>query len=432
MSTRYTITDPNERSRRHLTALLLLGVLVALAGCGGLAGGPSVSNAHADTSGDGYPVVVFNYSVSDYSDVILEGPDGDIINRGTLNPDKNRAALSMQNPRGGEYTIVIQQGGETQLEKPVSFDGPDARVVETRAQWSGNSIEEVTVTVENGGDLPVRIINATATARGSEIAESAYIWIPAGESKTIRITPRFGGIAAQEGGEIRGDVTVRTNRGTLSGQFSKTFEGATLEIDEIRPVWDDGTLMSVTVVVRNSGDLTTTATTLLRADGKELISSFGSRISPGDTTTFTFDPSSGIYQVQAGGTAEVNILVDSSSGFTEKTISKTFEGPDLSVTSSDATAYQPYDKQLYEFSQLRIGTQNSGDTPISFDTIRLSVDGKTTTESLTFDETMEPGEDSSFYIYPELSLQAGTYSIELEFINDGQIVANATTTVKIG
>ena len=425
-------TDANERGRTHVTALLLLGVLVALAGCGGLVGGPSVSDAHADTSDDGYPVLVFNYSVSDYSDVILEGPDGDIVTRGTLNPDKDRAALAMQNPRSGEYTIVIQQGGETQLEKPVSFSGPDARVVETRAQWSGNSVEEVGVTVENRGDVPIRVINATATARGAEIAESAYTWIPAGESETVTITSSFDGITVQEEGGIDGDVTVRTNHGRLSGQFSKTFEGPRLEIAEVRPVWDGPTLMSATVVVRNAGDLPTTSTTSLRADGTELASSYSREIPPGETDTYTAELPSGLAQVQSGGTAEINVLVDSPSGSAEETISKTFEGPDFSITSSDATAYQPYNEQLYQFSEFQMNVRNDGDTVAAFDTVRLSVNGKTATGSFALTQTIDPAGSDTVYTYIDISIQGGTHTVEVEFLRDGEAVGTATTTILIG
>jgi hypothetical protein len=147
-----------------------MAVLLAVAGCMG-SSGPSVSNAQAEVTEDNAPMMAFDYSVNDYSIVLLEGTDNEIINEKELSPENNHSSIYMGEPREGEYKLVIQQGDETKTTKSVTFDGPDAKVANVEAKWSGNTVKSVVVTVENKGDLPAGVANASCSARGQSAGD---------------------------------------------------------------------------------------------------------------------------------------------------------------------------------------------------------------------------------------------------------------------
>jgi len=303
-------------SSRHALATGAVVAFLLLAGCGGIAGGgPSVSSPEADVTND-VPVITFNYSVDDYATVLLESPGGEVINEGTVEPNNTQAALAMGEPREGTYKIILQTGGETAAETSVTFNGSDPSVESTSAVWEWNSLQEADITVQNSGDLPMKVSEVAISTEETTIDEEyAYEWVAPGEEKRLRISPAFESIEATERGTFEGSVIVGTSGGTVDGSFSKDFEGANISIKDTSTEWDGGDLEAATVTVENNGDLPTEVEATIEGSGSDsLASSYEVAIAPGDSTVLELRSLGSIYE-STGGNVSLPVVVNSSAGF---------------------------------------------------------------------------------------------------------------------
>ncbi|MBP1985953.1 hypothetical protein [Halolamina salifodinae] len=301
---------------RHALAAGAVVALLLLAGCGSIAGGgPSASSPEADVI-DGTPVITFNYSVDDYTSVLLESPSGDVINEGTLEPNQSTGTLRMGEPVEGTYKIILQTGGETAAETSVSFNGSDASVETTSAVWERNSLQEAEVTVRNSGDLPMKVSEVALSTDDTTINEEyAYEWIAPGEEKRLSLSPSFESIEATERGTFEGTVIVGTSGGTVDGTFSKRFEGANLSITDTSAEWNGGNLETATVTVENSGDLPTEIEATIESSGTDpLATSDQIAIAPGESKTLELGSLGPIYE-STGGNVSLPVVVNSSVGF---------------------------------------------------------------------------------------------------------------------
>lgn len=527
-----------ERSRRLLLIAVGLTALVALAGCNGaLTGGlgPSVSNGHVDINDNGAPVMEFDYATDEYATILLEGPDNEILNEKELSPENNNSSLHIENPRPGDYRLVLQQGGETQVTKPVSFDGPQAEITNVSANWSGNTVEGVHVTIQNSGDLPAGVVNASYSARGQSTDSSPINqWIAPNETTTVEATSSFANsVSVTEPGTVRGTIDVRTLNTTLTGSFQNTFQGANLTVTNITDYWDTNTLERAHVEVTNTGDLPTTANVSVDTTNDKFRLGGNKTIEPGETRVFergglffnvetvrtggeaTFDVvvdsstghltesfthtvegatvtldsmtpiweagtlttvefsasnsgdleadftaevtvngqpvhettgsldattshdyeitggmlTDGFYTVSDGGTYDVTLSLEGNNWNTSTTKTATFNGKTASISSVDATFIDNYDADTSDLSSLNFELKNTGDIAIAYDTIEITVDGSTATESNSYDSAIEPGESSPVYAYPDLSVANGQHDATIEVISGGEVVAKTTVTV---
>jgi len=321
---------------RHALAAVAVVSLLLLAGCGSIAGGgPSVSNPEADVT-DGTPVIAFNYSVDDYATVLLEAPSGEVINEGTLEPDQSSGVLRMGEPAEGTYKLILQTGGETAAETSVSFNGSDPSVESTSAIWEGNSLQEAEVTVQNSGDLPMKVSEVAISTEEITVDEAyAYEWVAPGEEKELSISPGFESIEATERGTFEGSVIVGTSGGIVDGSFSKNFEGANISIIDTSTEWNGGDLETATVSVENHGDLPTDVEATIESSGSEpLASSDQVAIAPGESKTLELWSLGTIYE-STGGNVSLPVVVNSSVGFETTEITRDVSPANVELESVD-------------------------------------------------------------------------------------------------
>lgn len=360
--------------------VLTLVALVALAGCGslagGLAGGPTVSDAQVEIQ-DGSPVLAFNYTVSDYSDALLQGPSGQVINRGTIEPNSTEAGFYLAEPRGGNYTIIIQQGGSTEATLTKEFEGPNVVAEGASARWTGWSVANATLSVSNTGDLPSEIQSVGLEAVGSTNSDYVNRWLAPGESTDITVSSGFSSMTVTEPGETRGTVAVNTSSGVASSTFSRTFEGASLNITDVSPTWDNAALADVTGTVENTGDLPTEAAVEVRYNGDRLEWTGNATLDPGESGEFTVDPwSDVIYSATSGGETTLTVAARSQSETVTREISNDVSAAAVGVETS----------AIWESGQLQAITAdiaNTGDVSSSF-SIEYIVNGEVVyTESVS-------------------------------------------------
>ena len=354
--------------------VLTLIALVALAGCGSLAGGltdsgPTVSDAHIEIQ-EGSPILAFNYTVSDYSDALLKGPSGQVISRGTLEPNATESGFYLTEPRGGNYTIIIQQGGSTEATLTTEFEGPNVVAEDTSATWNGQSVTDATLTVSNTGDLPAKVQSWRFRAAGGTNDGYLNRWLSAGETTEMTFSSGFSSMTVTEPGTARGVVTLNTTAGVVSGAFSRTFDGPSLNITYVSPRWNGGELSDVTVIVENTGDLPAETAVEVRNNGERLEQTEKKTIQPGVTPRYRIDPRGDdvIYSATSGGETTLTVAARSQSETVTQEITN-----EVSAASVDVTA-----GAIWESGQLQAITadlSNSGDVPASF-TIEYVVNGE--------------------------------------------------------
>lgn len=385
---------------RHLVGIVLVCSLILLAGCGSVVGGPSVSDPRTEVI-DGQPAIVFNYSVDDFSDVLLTGPDGDVINEGTLEPDNDIAGLYLSTAEPGTYTIVIQQGGETATEREVTFEGAEPEVTSVEANWSGNRLQNVEVTIENTGDLPAGTTNATLSVRDSETQDfTFYRWISPGGSETVTVSPPLGTLGIDQAGPVRGSVTVESTGGEISGEFSRTFEGPNLEITNQSANWNGDVLESATVTVENTGDLPTRAEVLMFDGDEEIASTLDETLEPGESVVFEPSDIGSIYEAESGGNVQLSVVVNSSSGTTTGEISRSIDPASVSIESVSPTW------ENGQLTEVAFTVRNTGDASTEFD-IDLGVAGETVEEA----SNSIGGQTSETYTFGASAFSEALYTV---------------------
>lgn len=525
-------------TRRHLALVGVIAMLVMapLAGCSALTGRTtSLSQAHVELTQDVGPAVVFNYSVNSYTTALLEGPNGDILGKHELSPDASRAGILMGSPQAGKYTLVLRQDGETTTETSLSYDGPKPALAAVDAHWSQNRLKNVSATITNHGDLPLRIGNASYTARGTTVDESyIYQWIPANSTETITLSQRFGAsIAVTQAGEIRGEVDVETSQRTLTGDFKEEFAGAQLTITNTTASWEGNNLEHVDVTVRNTGDLPADANASVRYAGKDLVGSLSRTVAAGGTATFELDTLGSIFVADSGGSVSLDVVVSSDTGYVTDTLThevagasislesmtpawrdgdltgvtyqasndgavegeftatvavngetvrttsvylaggktatrevgnpggyydslysatsggshevtltlsgngatetasstKTFAGGQGDIRAIDTMFLENYGSDTLSLSSVDFSARNTGDLPISYDSVEVSIGDVSTTVSMFSTTEVAAGGSQTEYLSTDLSATPGSHELTIRLLNSGEVVLETTTTV---
>lgn len=324
----------------HSRVAIALAGLVLLSGCATLGlGGPSISATDTGVTSDGVPYLAFEYSTDDYATALLENPENQIVDKRELSPEENQSALALGEPQAGSYSLVLQQGGETKVEKEVVYDGPSPEIVEVEPTWSGATLEEVAVTVENTGDLPTRISSGSYSARAQSVSQdSMYRWVEPNGTTTVTLSSGYqGAISIEEPGEANVAVRLETSNNTLSTTFTKTFEGPKLEIDSIEPNWDGADLKSAQVWIENTGDMPTTANASIEHAGETLAYSGPSSIAPGERTQMEIASFLYVYSAEGPGSIELDLIVDGENQHLSDTISHEVEDAKVTINSFSTT-----------------------------------------------------------------------------------------------
>lgn len=415
------------KSRKLWVVAIVIFIGVATAGCSGLSSlsGPSVSNVDVQMVDDGGPAIVFNYSVDDYSTVLLEDPDGNVINEGTLEPDNEISGLYMGEPEGGTYKIIIQQGGETALEKEVEFRGPEPTIQNLKTEWDGGSLEEVSITLTNSGDLPLYVSNANYTVnQRNEFQVSVYQWIPSDSTVTVDATPTYGNaIVVSYPGEISAQIDLITSGGIHTKSFSESFEGPQLKILDKKPQWDGNALNSVEITVANTGDLNGYVEALIRKDGEVLAESNGGTFGPGENRSFELTSLGNIYTITSGGQTEFTVVVKTDYDSTSAKISRRVEAGDTSfeslVTNWDSG----------QLESVSINATNNGDLQDEF-TAKLIVNGELIKEtdvglSSGSTKTVKFGAFTSNPLYTVHS--GGSYNVSVSISGRDETISDSIT-----
>lgn len=522
--------------KQHALRVVFVGVMLGLAGCGGLAGigGPSVSNTEA-TVIDNQPALQFEYDIDDYATAIFESPDGEIVSETRLEPEQNSTALYFSDPQAGEYELLIRRGGETITTRTLNFDGPEAQIEQTDPAWSGHVVGAVNVSVRNDGDVPLYVGNSSYTLNGTEVSNRQATFIAPNRTAIVEIGSGFGtGPSITEPGAVEGSVALVTSNGTISSTFSRTLEPASLEIAETDPIWEGSDLEQVDVSVQNVGDVPTEGNVSIRRNGETLDTTRPQEINPNQTVLFEARSFPSIYTVESGGTSEFDVVASSPSGSASDTFrrnltaasidvesvtptweqgrltavqysatnsgdieadvsvrvevngesvqeydasipsgsdeydavqsgplidpafvadsggeyevtvivetedtttsasdSTRFDGPDASITEIDPTFISSFDGEGSELTAVSFSVLSEGDIVLNYDTIRVSIDGNSRTDSSSFDSELLPGESSNEYVslLDNLAVDSGSHDLTIELQNDGETVASETTSV---
>jgi len=397
--------------------------LLLLAGCGGIAGGgPSVSGAEA-TVIDGTPAITFDYSVDDYATVLLESPDGEVINRDTVEPDNNQSALAMGQPTAGTYTLILQTDGETASEHEVTFEGGNASVTSVIPSWSGNSLQGVTLYIQNSGDLPVEVSGAEVSANGSTIESGAYEWIGPNGEGTISISPSYQAIEINEPGKVEGEVALDTSVGRVSGSFSKVFGGANISITDTSMTWDGDRLEEVTVTVENDGDLPTVVEPEVRRGSETLASARDEEIPPGESVEFEITSFGGIYKATSSGNVSLSLVANSSSGFETTELTHYIEPASVELVSMSPTW------ENGKLTEVTYTLENSGGAETDFSTT-LSAAGEEfgdVSGSIEGDSKESFSYEATYGDYLYAATEGGSIPVEVSVTSDGETFSETET-----
>lgn len=319
-----------------VVAVIAVVVTVALAGCLGFGGGSSQSVSDvqvASAEGDGV-AVAFNYSVTANTTAVFEASNGTVLMEQRLSPDSERSTLSLGGLQPGEYELVLRQGDKTIASRTTSFAGADPKVTAVSPNWSGNTLESVVVTVQNNGDLPTYIRNATVSVRGTAVTQSFSQPVPANESRQFNVsTIDSEPLTITDAGTVNGSVEVQTTHGPLTGAFQRTFQGANLTFTAVNETWNGSRLEQVTVSVQNDGDLPTTANVTIQRAGEQLAPVGTKQIPAGWTKSFETTTASPIYAANFGETTSFVVAANASTHRITRDVTRDIPPAEISIES---------------------------------------------------------------------------------------------------
>ncbi len=348
--------------RRKVLIVLSVVGLTVLAGCSSVASGPDYSVSDPDfVVEDGEPKLVFDYNASDYATVLVEAPNGEIVQEKKLNPNETAGDMSVSEFQSGEYRLVLREGGDTVADTRMNVSGPSVQTERVSTDWSENTFKRASIVLNNTGDIPVRIDAVTAQVAGETITSHESEWLAPGSSTTAHVAPPSDYVTVESSGTLYGKVDVETSEGEVSDGFSKQFEGGNLTVDEINPVWDGATLKSVKVDVTNDGDLPASANIAVRDNGEELASSTSETVAPGDTVEFTDASFSYVHKYESGGEKDVTVVLNSSSGFSQQTFTNRVEPANISIEPMSTI----WDSGT--LNEVAFVVKNSGEVPADID-----------------------------------------------------------------
>lgn len=383
--------------RKPLRAVLLVVLVVgmaSLAGCSAF-GGPSVSDTHSVVV-DGNPAIVFNYSVDDYATALLRSPEGNVVGEAKLEPDKNQDGIYLHSVEPGKYTVIVQTGGKTAAKKSVEFEGAKPSVQSVVPEWSSNALNTLYVQVHNSGDLPLQVQDASISARGQTVSQDhLYTWVGPNQTEMVPLSSSYGStITVTEPGDVKGAVQLGTSNGSISGTFEKTFQGPNLTVENIEPSWSGNKLRTVTVEVKNAGDMPTSANASVEHAGKSLGTTWDKDIEAGGTATFDVQGIAYLYKVENSGTTRFDVVIDSPYGYEQESVSHTVQ-PSATEISSFSPVWENGNLQYVTYS-----VTNTGQVQDQI-TATVSVNGHNVASSDSW--SVDPGSTEEFQLGSEYS-----------------------------
>lgn len=330
---------------------------------------------------NGQAALSFEYSIGDYGTALFEGPDDRVIAETRIEPDHTTSSLSVGTLEAGEYELLIRQDGDTVTSETLTVEGPDPLLSNIDSSWTYNELEQVTVEIENVGDVPVYVEEALFEISDLDPSEWVNTYLDAGESRAIGID---GGIEIDTSGTTGGSVSVTTAAGPVTGEFSHELAPASLKFTSIEPNWDGNTLVDVVVTVRNAGDVPTESQATATADGDELDTTPTEQFDPGQSEELTLRSFGTLYEATSGGEAEIDIVVDSPSGSVSETISRDIDGAEISLDTI-STGWESG-----RLVRVSARVSNSGDLEATPSATVLFEDSEIVDETLTIpaDETI--------------------------------------------
>lgn len=335
----------------------------------------------------------------------------------------------------GELTIRTTAGDVTK-ELPKTFEPASLSITQINPTWEGSKLVAVEVKVRNTGDVPTTG-NATIEHGGDVIAYSGEGQVTPGETVSFTVDP-FGFIfEADSGGSFEFETVVNSPSGYVSESFSHEIDAATVSIESMSPTWESGQLTGLTFTASNDGEVAAEYPVRVTVNG-ETVFEATVNIPAGDTYEYTaFDVASYAapkYIAESGGEYKVTVTIETDDGPVSKSDVVEFDGVDSSISSVDATFYEPYGSDGCEFSQLSFSLRNDGDIPIRFDSIEVSIGGASRTKSMYSENSLLPGESASQYMtFTEgILVDGGTHEVTIRLKRDGETVVRETVTVSTG
>jgi len=334
-----------ELSRRRL-----LGAVgaAALAGCTGEPGTSAVSNptteetttsasnrTTAESRGaiesasigvrEQRPGLLVSYSLDDYGLLLLEDSDGSILEETRVSPSASEAHFSTSRPLIGEYRVVLRQGDETVGTSTLSFSGPRVEIVSIEQHWDGPTLTGVDVLLANTGDYYGFFDELYYEFSDETIAKNISLWyLVPGSTETVSISNAITD-EVNSPGMHTGTVNLETlSAGSLSVEFSQSFDGANLEVQATDAVWSGRTLNEINVTVANTGDLPADVNAIVERDGEKLMRPLSERLETGETATISFGEIR-LDRYDGSGTARYTVTLSCNGDSTETTVTKSFD-----------------------------------------------------------------------------------------------------------
>lgn len=271
------------------------------------------------------PGIVVSYSLEDYGLLLLEDSEGSILAEKRVSPSASQAHFPTSRPLIGEYRVVLRQGDDTVGTTTLSFAGPNIEIDSIEQHWDGATLTGIDVSVSNTGDYYGFFDELYYEFNEETHPKHFNYWylIP-GSNETVSISSPVT-VPVSSPGTHTGTVTLDTvSAGTLSKQFSKTFDGPNLEFQSTDAAWSGRTLNEINVTVANTGDLPADVDATVKREGEKLMRTLSASIETGEATTISFGEIR-LDRYDGSGTAQYTVTLSSNWDSAEATVTKSFD-----------------------------------------------------------------------------------------------------------
>ena len=339
-------------------------------------------------------------------------------------------AVREREPFRVEATVETSGGQLSQFESK-NLATEELQFESFQPRWSGTTFESLEVGVYNNGSLPANV-TISVLEGGDSVSDSSTVTIGGGEVETIDVSGFKNVFTAESGGTYEFNVIAESQTDQISRDYTKEFAESSISVDAISTEWDKNELRSIDATFANSGDFEGERIVTVSVNGEE-IQEREVTVEP-PTTTETLaeglfgDP---VFTAISGGDYETTVTVETPDGPVSRSSTTTFEGPDGEISNIDATFLSAgYDTDDVELSTVSFGVSNSGDMPLLYDEIRVSMGDESITESASGDVGTQF--DANEYVHGDEGsvFSPGSYDLEVELLYGGDVVLSETTSVR--
>lgn len=390
------------------------------------------------TTVDDRPAVTFDYEADDYATVLLENPEGDVVTEGRLEADENTAALYMGEPIAGEYKVILRQGGETATTGSAEFGAAEAELSNVTPTWEGTELVSVSGEIENNGELPLVLNGGEYSAAGETVTRSGYYAtaVAGGESMQIDVEgSSISTILIDEPGEVEGELAINTSDGIATQSFTRTIEPTEYVIEDMQAEWDGNTLVGVNATVTNTGDLEEYRPVSVDLN-EETLEETEITVPAGETDDVVLIDAGRYteegFSIASGGEYTTTVTIGNEDGDATASESVSFEDLDGEISDIEARFYTAgYDTEDVQLSAADLNIRNTGEVPIIYDTVQVSIDGETLSEEQINVQAVQPGSSSDVTqsFLDSVVVSPGSYEMTVELLYEGDVVLSETGTV---